>query len=188
VRSRPGLLFAAALALSACAGSEGSRYAIQWNAANQIWLAEESQVQVRQAQSRVFEDATPEEMLEAVVTAFQDAGFQVEVLDPQLGIVTGKKFLPRGGSPDAAYTLYDEEALVVFARAHTFRTWGPFHHRSDLVRLTVTIRQRNEGQLVVRAAAQMRVTPIEEPLAYQRFFRALESTLFARRALADEAG
>jgi hypothetical protein len=188
VALRFGVLFACVLALSACAGSEGSRYAIQWDATDQIWLAEESQVQVRQAQSRVFEDAGSEEMLEAVVTTFQDAGFQVEVLDEALGIVTGKKFQPRGGSRDAAYTLYDEEALVVFARAHTFRTWGPFHHRSDLVRLTVTVRRRNERQLVVRAAAQMRVSPIEEPLAYQRFFRALEQTLFARRAIANEGG
>jgi hypothetical protein len=178
------LLLAALLQL-ACVG-QGSRYAIQWNAENQIWLSEESQVKVRNAQSRFFDGTDRAGMLEAVVTTFQDAGFQVEVLDPELGIVSGKKFLPAGSESlgtDSSYLLYDEESLVVFTRS--YRTWGPFEHRDDLVRITVTVRHRNENQLIVRAAAQMRLSPIEEPLAYQRFFRALESSLFTQRELAQ---
>jgi hypothetical protein len=34
----------------------------------------------------------------------------------------------------------------------------------------------------------MRVSPIEEPLAFERLFRALEQTLFARRGIANEGG
>ncbi len=178
------LAFACAALLCGCAG-EGSRYAIQWNAADQIWLSEESQVKVRNVQSRVFDTTDKAGILEAVVTTFQDAGFQIEVLDPDLGLVSGKKFLSSGSDSffdDPTYTLYDEEALVVFLRS--YRTWGPFHHRNDLVRATVTVRPRNESQLIVRAAAQMRLSPVEAPLAYQQFFRALESTLFAQRELA----
>lgn len=181
MRSCRRALVAAALLQAACAG-EGSPYSIQWSSEDQIWLAEESQVQVRAAQSRIFEDSDKERMLEAVVTTFQDAGFQVEVLDETLGIVSGKKFLPRSALVDASYYLYDEESLVVFARSD--RTWGPFRHRDDLVRLTVTVRPRNQSQLIVRAAAQMRLSPLEAPLAYQKFFRALESALFAQRELA----
>lgn len=178
---------ACALVLVGCAG-EGSRYAIQWNAEDQIWLSEESQVQVRNAQSRVFDTTDKSGILEAVVTTFQDAGFQIEVLDPALGLVSGKKYLsPSAHSfyDDPTYTLYDEEALVVFQRS--YRSWGPFHHRNDLVRVTVTVRPRNASQLIVRAAAQMRLSPVEAPLAYQRFFRALESALFAQRELASES-
>jgi len=75
--------------------------------------------------------------------------------------------------------LYDEESLVVFSK--TYQTWGPFWRRSDLVRLTVTVRARNEMQLIVRAAAQFHLRPIEDPQTYQQFFRALEQALFTER-------
>jgi hypothetical protein len=52
-------------------------------------------------------------------------------------------------SSDPTYYLYDEEALVAFTRS--YRRWGPFWHRADLVRLTVTVRARNEKELLVRA-------------------------------------
>jgi len=58
---------------------------------------------------------------------------------------------------------------------------GPFWHRSDLVRLTVTVRARNEKQLVVCAAAQFYLRPIETPEPYQNFFRTLEQALFVGR-------
>jgi hypothetical protein len=115
------------------------------------------------------------------VTLFQDLGFQVEVVDEALGIVSGKKFValekPRVGS-DASYYLYDDENLVVFTRS--YRQWGPFWHRSDLVRLTVTVRERNEQQLVVRASAQFYLRPIEDAEPYQQFFAALERTRFTQ--------
>ena len=175
---RCGLVAAAGLAIG-CAG----RYGIQWSSLDHVWLSEASQVKVRAAQSRFYDTSDERAMLEAVVQVFQDAGFQVEVLDEELGIVSGKKFLGRGSVGDPSYYLYDEESLVVFTKA--YRSWGPFWHRSDLVRLTVTVRERNELQLTVRASAQADLEPIESPEPYQAFFRALESALFLERARED---
>jgi hypothetical protein len=180
----------ALLALLAGAFSVGCayewRHQIQWDSRDQIWLAEASQVKVRAAQSRVFESSDKRGILEAVVNTFQDLGFQVEVLDEELGIVSGKKFVglenPSLGF-DPYYYLYDEEDLVVFTKA--FRSWGPFWHRSNLVRLTVTVRARNASQLIVRASAQFYLTPIEDPEPYQEFFRTLEQALFAARTLGE---
>jgi hypothetical protein len=169
----------AALAALACSPYEYG-HQILWDARSQIWLSEASQVKVRAAQSRVFETSDRLAMLESVVTVFQDLGFQVEVLDETLGIVSGKKFVeldkPRSAA-DPSYFLYDEENLVAFTRS--YRQWGPFWHRSDLVRLTVTVRERNEQQLVVRASAQISLRPVEEPGPYQRFFAALDRARFA---------
>lgn len=173
-------LTAALLAL-ACAPYEWN-HELQWDATDQIWLAEQSQVKVRNAQSRVFDTSDRRRTLEAVVATFQDLGFQVEVLDEELGIVSGKKFVAREQPSfgfDATYLLYDEESLVAFTRS--YRSWGPFYHRSDLVRLTVSVRARNEKQLIVRAAAQFYLRPIEDPEPYQLFFRSLEQALFADR-------
>jgi len=185
--ARAVLTFAAGLATATCS-PYAYRHEISWDSQDQIWLSEASQVKVRAAQSRVFDTHDRQRMLEAIVTTFQDLGFQVEVLDETLGIVSGKKFVdlekPSIGF-DPSYFLYDEESLVVFTRS--YRSWGPFWHRSDLVRLTVTVRERNEKQLIVRASAQFYLRPIEEPEPYQKFFATLEQTRFVDRQLAGAA-
>jgi hypothetical protein len=171
-------LLSLAATLAGCSAYE-YRHAIQWDARDLIWLSEASQVQVRAAQSHVFETDDRTRMLEAIVSSMQDLDFQIEVLDPRLGIVSGKKFeaLGRRGS-DPLYHLYDDESLLIFSK--TYRSWGPFWHRSDLVRLTATVRKRNESQLIVRASAQHDMQAIETPAPYQAFFRTLEQALFAR--------
>lgn len=163
-----------------------SRHEIQGDNWNQVLLSDESQVKIRNAQSRVFDTTDRRMMLEALVATFQDLGFKIEVLDPDLGIISGKKYLTaerpsRGGLP--SYLIYDEESLVVFNRV--YRTWGPFQARADLVRLTATVRQRNAEQLIVRASAQHYLRPVEEPLAYQKFYATLQQAIFSERALLD---
>jgi hypothetical protein len=180
---RKGLLAFGCLLVLGCSAYE-ARHEARWNAEDQIWLAEESQVKVRAAQSRVLETADRRRTLEAVVAAFQDIGCQVEVLDEELGIVSGSKLVEteKPSSADPTYSLYDESDLLAFTKSA--RTWGPFRHRSNLVRLTVTVRKRNEQQLVVRAAAQFYLRPVEEPETYQKFFRTLEQALFVDRQMA----
>lgn len=181
--ARPIAGLFAALIAGGCAPYT-MRHEIQGDSSTQIWLSEESQVKVRNAQSRVFDTQDKRQMLEALVATFQDLGFQIEVLDETLGIVSGKKFLDAerpGRDGLDTYVLYDEESLVVFNRS--YRTWGPFQRRSDLVRLTATVRSRNAEQLIVRASAQYALRPVEDPGAYQKFYAALEQALFSERAL-----
>jgi len=171
----------------ACAPFE-YHHTIRWNAEEEIWQAEASQVKVRDSQTRFYDTTDKQRMLEAVVATFQDLGFQIGVLDETLGIVSGKKFTgtERPGdstfNSDPTYYLYDEEALVAFTRS--YRSWGPFWHRSDLVRLTVTVRARNEKQLLVRASAQFYLQPVEDPASYQAFFQTLERSMQQERQAA----
>jgi hypothetical protein len=163
-----------------------SRHEIQGDNWNQVLLSDESQVKIRNAQSRVFDTTDRRMMLEALVATFQDLGFKIEVLDPDLGIISGKKYLtaerPSGGGLPT-YLIYDEESLVVFNRV--YRTCGPFQARADLVRLTATVRQRNAEQLIVRASAQYYLRPVEEPEAYQKFYATLQQAIFSERARLD---
>lgn len=46
------------------------------------------------------------------------------------------------------------------------------------LRMTVTVRERGETQMLVRANAQYNITPIEDPGPYQQFFAALEKAMF----------
>jgi hypothetical protein len=177
--------------LAVCAGlacvPRASKLAIQGDARDQIWLAESSQVKVRASQSRIFDTTDERRVLEAVIATLQDLGFQVAVLDEVLGVVSGKKFVSHGNEPwiyDPYYSLYNDDSLVAFIK--TYRTWGPFRHREDLVRLTVTVRERNAEQLIVRASAQYHLRPAEDPEPYQKFFRTLEQTLFVEQHLVHE--
>ena len=172
-----GAVLLCALLIQGCSFYE-SRHHNQWNSREQIWLSETSQLKVRAAQTRAFDTTDRRKMLEAIISTMQDLDFNVEVLDEELGIVSGKKFVeteqPYGTDP--TYLLYRPDTLLLLTR--NFHTWGPFWHRSNLVRFTATIRTRGDSQLVVRASAQFYLQPVEEPGPYQQFFRALEQALF----------
>jgi hypothetical protein len=159
----------------ACMSPYRARHTGQWDSASQVLRSEKSQVMLREAQSRVFETTDRNRLMGAAITAMQDADFIVAVLDEELGIISARKFvLSEGDGWDPGY-YYDDDALLTFDDARL--GWGRFHHRSDLVRLTVTVRQRGEAQYVVRASVQFYLKPIEEPETYQRFFGAMEREL-----------
>ncbi len=175
--------FAAAVAAtfatltSSCISGFESRHETLSDARDQIWLADESQVMLRNAQSRVFETSDRTRLLAATMQTLQDLGFMVEALDEKLGIVSATRFDAIEGEDifDATYHLYDTQSLLMLTR--TYRSWGPFYHRADLVRATVTIRRRNEKQTVVRANAQFYLRAVETAEPYQRFFAALEQAM-----------
>lgn len=150
-----------------------------WDSREQIGMAEASQVRLRAAQSRVFDTSDTRRILEAVVATMQDLNFRVQVVDEELGIVSGKLLLPLerpGMYNDYFYDTYDDQSLLLFSR--NFKTWGPFWHRSDLVRLTVTVRKRNGKQSVVRASVQFYLQAVENPEPYQKFFATLAKSLY----------
>ncbi|MGB4066415.1 MAG: hypothetical protein WBK08_00145 [Nitrospira sp.] len=166
------------LLLQGCPMPYELRHHNQWDSRDQIWLSDESQVKIRSAQSRVFDTTDRQRMLSVILSTLQDLDFKVEVLDEELGIVSGRRYVEieqvYGG--DVSYVWYQPDALLVLNR--NYRTWGPFYNRSNLVRVTVTVRKRNEAQLVVRASAQFYLRAVEEPDLYQQFFRTVEQALF----------
>ena len=170
-------VLAGAAWLTACSPYE-MRHDNQSDARTQIWLSEESQVKVRAAQTRVFDTKDRRKMLQAIVMTLQDLNCKVDVLDEELGIVSAKKYvdLEEPTFFDPSYVLYRPDTLLFLTR--TYRAWGPFYHRSDLVRLTITVRDRNESQLLVRASAQFYLRAVEDPAPYQQFFRSLEQAVF----------
>jgi hypothetical protein len=173
------------LSLQGCPTPYEVRHDNQWDSHEQIWLSEESQVKLRAAQSRVFDTTDRMRMLTAIVSTLQDLDFKLEVLDEELGVVSAKKFVEneRIYGIDLSYLLYQPDALLVLNR--NYRTWGPFYHRNNLVRVTATVRKRNNAQLIVRASAQYYLRAVEDPVPYQKFFRALEQALFLQGKAVD---
>jgi hypothetical protein len=185
--ARPFALLLVA-ALPSCMSPYEARHEGQWDSRQQIWLSEASQVKLRAAQSRAIDSTDRTRVLAAVVETLQDLGFQIEVLDEELGIVSGRRFDDLesiGGAYDPTYHLYDSQGLLLFSR--TYQTWGPFRHRDNVVRVTVTVRKRNEAQMVVRASAQFYLHAVEDPEPYQRFFTALQQSLLLETHLIEDS-
>ena len=117
------------LALTGCLSPYESRHAGQWSSLNQVLLSEETQLQLRAAQSRVFEATDRMSLLASVIAAMQDLGFMIDVLDEELGVVSGRKFMPMerttlfGANLNPSYYQYDDQELLAFQGV--WRTWGP---------------------------------------------------------------
>lgn len=108
-----------------------------------------SALEARSFQSRVLETNDQDATLRAVIATLQDLGFVVDRADAALGSVSATKL------------------------------------QRYQVRMTVTVRPRNATQLLVRASADYSepehgrtAVPIDDPIAYQDFFQALERSVF----------
>lgn len=108
----------------------------------------ESQLKLRAAQTRAFETTDRTKVLRGVIATLQDLGFMVSGADAALGTVTGRKF-----TTDRGGQIYD-------------------------LRMTVSVRPRDERLMLVRANAEFNNQPVEDPTAYQNFFAALGKSIF----------
>ena len=108
----------------------------------------ESMLKLRSAQTRAFETSDKARVMRGVVATLQDLGFMVSGADAALGTVSGRKF-----TADRAGQIYE-------------------------LRITVTVRPRDERQMLVRANAEFNHKPVEDPAAYQNFFNSLGRSIF----------
>lgn len=115
----------------------------------------ESMLKLRSAQTRTFETTDRNRVMRGVVATLQDLGFMVTGADAALGTVSGRKF-----TADATGQVYE-------------------------LRVTVTVRPRDERQMLVRANAEFNNKPVEDPAAYQNFFNALGRSIFLVANKAD---
>jgi hypothetical protein len=121
----------------------------QTDSREQILATSQSQLALRQIQSRAFDTTDRDKMLRTVIATLQDLSFVIDQADAGLGSVSGTKL--------DGYQL----------------------------RMTVTVRPRGDGQLIVRANAQYNITPVEDPEPYQQFFAALEKSVFLTAQAVD---
>ena len=114
----------------------------QTNSRDQALATTQSQVALRQIQTRAFDTVNRDLMLRSVIATLQDLSFVLDRADNDLGAVSATKL--------DGYQM----------------------------RMTVSVRQRGEMQLLVRANAQYNNTAVEDPEPYQQFFSALSKSVF----------
>lgn len=151
---------------------------IQWNSRSQILMSEDSQVKLRSIQTRVFDTTDRAKIMRVAVATMQDLFFDIDVLDEELGIISGKKWFNHESTwaDHPSYYLYETDELLIFNT--NFRSWGPFNYRKDLTRMTITVRPKEKTRLLVRASVQYNIRAVEDPEMYQKFFKTLGQSLF----------
>lgn len=151
---------------------------LQWNSKSQILMSERSQVRLRSIQSRVFDTTDTLRIMKAAIDVMQDMYFDIDVLDEDLGLVSGKKLYQSGSMwvDSPTYYTYQTDELIIFNT--NFRTWGPFEYRRDLTRMTVTVRPKETTRSLVRVSVQYNLRAVEDLEMYQKFFAALERSMF----------
>jgi hypothetical protein len=166
----------ASLMLQGCMMQWGAE--LQMKSESQILMSDSSQVRLRSIQSRVFDTTDRFKIMHAAIAAMQDLYFRVDVLDEELGVISGKKMFHEDDDPvtDPTYYLYKTDELIIFNT--NFRSWGPFNYRNDLTRITVTVRPKEETRSLVRVSVQHAIRAVEDPEMYQKFFKTLEQSLF----------
>ena len=164
------------LFIQACAMQWGA--AIQWDSKDQILMSESSQVKMRSIQTRIYDTTDKEQIMRSIISTLQDLYFDLDVIDQESGIISGKKLYQSGGGWEnhPTYYTYKTDNLVIFST--NYRTYGPFQYRNDLTRISVTIRPKGETQLKVRASIQHNIRAVEDPEVYQRFFKLLGESQF----------
>lgn len=152
---------------------------IQWDSRSQILMSESSQVKLRSVQSRVYDTTDRAKIMRAAVATLQDLFFDIDVLDEELGVVSGRKWFNPDSDwvNDPTYYYYQTDELIIFNKSN-FRTWGPFYYRTDLTRITVTVRPKEKTRSLVRASVQYNIRSVEDPEMYQKFFKTLSQSLF----------
>jgi len=164
------------LLFQGCAMQWGAE--IQWDSSSQILMSEDSQVKLRAIQSRVYDTTDRTKILRTAVATLQDLFFDIDVLDEELGVVSGKKWFNYESTwvNHPTYYLYKTDELIMFNT--NFRSWGPFNFRRDLTRMTVTVRPKEKTRSVVRASVQYNIRAVEDPEMYQKFFKTLSQSMF----------
>ncbi len=105
-------------------------------------------LETRQIQTREYDTLDRRMTLRSVVATLQDLGFTIDTADLALGTITARR-------------LYQHK-----------------QYENYLMRMTVTVREREGDRVAVRVNARLDDQAITDPKTYQDFFVALDKAMF----------
>lgn len=136
-----------------------------------------TQLEVREFQTRTFDTANTNEVLSAVVEAFQDQGFMVKNVVPQVGLVSATKEVDIEDQGQAIL-----KSLLLGN--------GALWRKNTVLEATANVKTVN-GKTKVRANFQEKalsnlgtldtVSIIEDPKFYQNFFDKIGKSIFIEK-------
>jgi hypothetical protein len=144
-------------------------------------------LELRQAQSRTFETPEARLVLKAALNVLQDQGFVIRHADAELGLVTAVTEW-RSGQPNQALRILKWVAALPTYGASLLLPTGrtEFSAIEAIVNVTPEAgRTRVRVSLVAKVTDEKgrirRVSPVEDPLAYQRLLAGLDKAVFLEK-------
>lgn len=108
----------------------------------------DQQLAMRQIQTREYDTLDRDMTMRSVVATLQDLGFTIDSADAKIGTITATRLYQQ--------TQYENYEM----------------------RMTVTVRERDDERIAVRANARLGDKAIDTPQTYQDFFNALDKSMF----------
>lgn len=75
-------------------------------------------------------------------------------------------------------TMQDLDFLILDSSLDLGTVTGQKYSGKVVIKMSVTVKDRNDKQLLVRANLEYGIEPVEDPKVYQDFFSALEKSIF----------
>ena len=147
----------------------------------------QSPLELRQAQSRTFETADPRLVLKAALNVLQDQGFVIRHADAELGIVTAVMEW-RSRQPNRGLRVLKWVAAVPTYGASLLVPTGRTEFSAIEANVNVTpeasgtrVRISLVSRVTGRKGEVLSVSPIDDPLAYQRLLAGLDKAVFLEK-------
>ena len=147
----------------------------------------QSPLELRQAQSRTFETGHPRLVLKAALNVLQDQGFVIRHADAELGIVTAVMEW-RSRQPNRGLRVLKWVAAVPTYGASLLVPTGRTEFSAIEANVNVTpeasgarVRISLVSKVTGRKGEVLSVSPIDDPLAYQRLLAGLDKAVFLEK-------
>ena len=114
-----------------------------------------SQLESRQIQTREYDTLDVQMTMRSVLATLQDLNFTIDTADLNVGAITATRLYHHDG------------------------------YQNYSMRMTVTVREKEGGRVLVRANARLGEDAISDPRTYQDFFIALDKAMFLTRQKVD---
>jgi len=175
--ARHAIPLALALVLSACATTSQSH----------LLGPPQAPLELRQAQSRTFETPDSRLVLKAALNVLQDQGFVIRHADAEFGLVTAVTEW-RSGQPSQGLRILKWVAALPTYGASLLLPTGQTEFSAIEAILNVTpesgrtrVRISFVAKVTDKKGNVQRVSPVEDPLPYQRLLAGLDKAVFLEK-------
>lgn len=136
-----------------------------------------TQLQVREFQTRTFDTIKTNEVLSAVVEAFQDQGFMVKNVVPEVGLVFASREADVEDISQAAFQVFFLGQNAVWSKNINVEATGNVKTQGGKTRVRVNFQEK----ILNNRGGVDRVSVIEDPKFYQDFFDKIGKSIFIEK-------
>lgn len=136
-----------------------------------------TQLEVRQIQTRSYQNRNMKQVMKAVINTLQDDGYIIRNADRELGFVTATKDVEVGGAGGAFAVQLFGGPQPRFDRAATFEASVNITEFGEETKVRAVFQRR----VVDNFGAPSSVVQIDDPRFYQDFFFKTDKSLFIER-------